>query len=143
MKKRTKFILCILIGYTFLLFYWMIFGFNRTVMPDYSYNLTPFATIRWFWMGAHLSLWERMVNLVGNVVVFIPFGILLPPFFQGKFKQSFLLFFCVLFLFETIQLLTKRGSFDTDDFILNSLGFCLGYCLFRFFNYCFKRICLR
>ncbi|GHV57425.1 hypothetical protein FACS1894182_06220 [Bacteroidia bacterium] len=121
------FILCVLIAYTVLLFYWMIFGFGRTTLPEYSCNLVPFRTIRWYWSGMPVPLWERIVNLAGNIMVFIPFGILLPPLFRGNFKKSFLVFFGFLFLFETIQLITKRGSFDTDDFILNTLGFGLGF----------------
>ena len=34
-------------------------------------------------------------------------------------------------LVETIQLVTKVGSFDVDDMMLNTLGAFLGYVIFK------------
>jgi glycopeptide antibiotics resistance protein len=123
--------LFLLIGYALLLSYWMIFGFGRTTLPEYSYNLVPFSTIRHFLLGEHIALRERLINLMGNIIVFVPFGILLPFRFHGKFKKSLLLFLTGLFMLEALQLLFKRGSFDIDDFILNTAGFLFGYLVFK------------
>ena len=46
MKSHVKIIaLILLIGYTMLLTYWMIWGFGRTTQPEISYNLVPFTTM--------------------------------------------------------------------------------------------------
>ncbi len=73
--------LMLLILYTGLLLYWMFLGFGRTLRPGppYSYNIVPFDTIRQY-LRAMESFPFRVwgVNLLGNIGVFIPFGILVP-----------------------------------------------------------------
>ena len=70
-------------------------------------------------------------NLLGNVVIFVPFGFFMPmasryrSFFSTVF-YSFGLSLCV----ETFQLLTKVGSFDVDDLLLNTIGGLVGYLIF-------------
>jgi glycosyltransferase involved in cell wall biosynthesis len=127
---RMKPALLVLIAYTLLLSYWMLLGFGRVTKPEYSYNLVPFSSIERYLQGGSISLWERLVNLVGNIVVFIPFGILLPLVFR-KFWKSIGVFIGCLFILESLQLIFKRGSFDIDDFILNTIGFLLGYLFFK------------
>ena len=67
----------------------------------------------------------------GLVPFFLPFGFFLPmaskyrSFFAAVF-YSFTLSLCV----ETFQLLTKVGSFDVDDLLLNTIGGVAGYIIF-------------
>lgn len=76
-----------------------------------------------------------MINIVGNVVCFMPFGFLLPTISKSKIVKNVVgVFFCtVLFTtaIETIQLVTKVGAFDIDDIILNTIGGILGYLVMR------------
>ena len=77
------------------------------------------------------SLDAMFTNLFGNVIIFMPFGFFLPmaskyrSFFAAVF-YSFTLSLCV----ETFQLLTKVGSFDVDDLLLNTIGGVAGYIIF-------------
>ena len=79
--------------------------------------------------------WSVLLNLVGNVVAFIPFGVFLPVLFQ-KCRNFFL---TVLFSMEfslcveVIQLVGKVGILDVDDVILNTLGGLFGYVLYWLF----------
>ncbi|MFT9494796.1 VanZ family protein [Anaerosolibacter sp.] len=121
----------IVIGYSMLLSYWMIFGFGRITRPEYMYNLKPFATINQY---LHInsfnpSIW--IVNLAGNIGVFVPFGILIPLTFGGRYMKLLGTFLSGLFVLEVLQLITKRGSFDIDDFILNTIGVTIGYSIYR------------
>jgi glycopeptide antibiotics resistance protein len=110
----------------------MFFGFGRVPGIDYSYNLTPFATINHFLLDNNIQLQQRLINLVGNIAVFVPFGLLLPFLFEKrKYWKSFASFLSGLFVLETLQLLSKRGNFDIDDFLLNTIGFIIGYCIFQ------------
>ncbi|MMZ61620.1 VanZ like family protein [compost metagenome] len=124
-------------GYATLLTYWMIWGFGRTPQSDYLYNIIPFSTISYFIQMDSLS-GVQIINLVGNVGVFVPFGMLI-PLTLGRvgrgLTKSWFLFLCGIFILETAQLLTRRGSFDIDDFILNSLGFLIGYAVFKVIHY--------
>lgn len=90
-------------------------------------NLIPFHTIRAY--IAHGNATLALVNLVGNVVVFIPLG-LLPPLLWERwrnFRGVLLPVLCSLGV-ELTQIFTGR-SVDVDDLILNTLGGLLGWLL--------------
>ncbi|WP_246944742.1 VanZ family protein [Bacillus pinisoli] len=123
-------ILFSLVAYTLVVGYWMLFGFGRTVSPDFMYNLTPFETIIIYMQFDNFNTYSWVMNLLGNIGVFVPFGIFIPLVTRKRLIQSFLLFIICILILETLQLLTKRGSFDIDDFILNSIGFFIGYISF-------------
>jgi len=68
-------------------------------------------------------------NIGGNIIGFIPLGILLPmvfPFLRRWWRLT-LCVFCLSLSFETFQLLTGVGVFDVDDLILNTTGGLIGY----------------
>lgn len=70
-----------------------------------------------------------MLNIVGNVVAFMPFGTSLPLI--NKRYRSFISVLLIGIMFivsiETFQLVMKVGSFDVDDIILNTTGVVIGY----------------
>ena len=77
-----------------------------------------------------------VVNLAGNVVLFIPIGYFLPRLWM-KMRRFFpFLFTCILSvcLVEVLQLLTLLGSMDIDDLILNLFGMIIGYLIFMIFK---------
>ena len=76
-------------------------------------------------------MFAMFTNLFGNVIIFMPFGFFMPM--ASKYRSlfstvfySFGLSLCV----ETFQLVTKVGSFDVDDLLLNTIGGLAGYILF-------------
>ena len=100
-------------------------------MSDYHYNLVPFQEIKRFWhYREQLGVWW-VINLFGNVVIFLPFG-----FFEAMAskQRSFLWImadgFLLSLLVETFQLISKVGRFDVDDLILNTSGVFIGYLIF-------------
>lgn len=100
-----------------------------------SVNLVPLKTIS-FYLAGKPSLGVARINLIGNIIAFVPFGFILPIIF--KRLRSFILIFLLALLFilllETIQLLTTVGAFDVDDITLNILGTVLGYIIFKIFT---------
>ncbi|RCX23866.1 VanZ like protein [Fontibacillus phaseoli] len=136
MKKRnsnTIIPIVLLIAYTILLTYWMVWGFGRSTQADFMYNLKPLFTIKQFLHVDSSHSDAAMINLIGNIVVFTPFGVLLPMILKGRLSKSLLIFIAGLFILETVQLLSRRGSFDIDDFILNSLGYLIGFGVYKLF----------
>lgn len=134
-NKRIRRLAALVLGlYALLLIYWMLWGFGRERQAEYSYNLVPFLTIVEFvQMGP--SLWQaRMINLLGNIAVFVPFGLLLPALMAWTFWRQWALFLGMIGALEAAQLLTRRGTFDVDDFLLNSIGFGLGFLLYAAFS---------
>ncbi|MGL5259026.1 MAG: VanZ family protein [Lachnospiraceae bacterium] len=79
---------------------------------------------------------NAVANLFGNILVFVPFGFMLPSIWTKAKKCMITLFWGLLFVvgIETFQLFSAFGAFDVDDILLNMLGIMLGYLLFVFFQ---------
>ncbi len=73
-----------------------------------------------------------LINIVGNVVVFMPFGFFVPSLKNWSFVRVVLTGFLFSLAVETVQLVTKVGTFDVDDLFLNTIGVALGCILFCF-----------
>lgn len=74
------------------------------------------------------------INLIGNLILFIPFGFLLPVLFKRcSFFKVLFSSFIFSFLIEIIQLFLPRGT-DVDDVWLNCLGGIIGWFLFQYTN---------
>lgn len=128
--KWTLFIL-----YIALMIYFMFFAemFGRTPSDEYRYNLMPFKEIiRFIKYSSTLGIRTVMINLVGNVVVFIPFGMALVSISRRKlgFFAVTLYSASLSISIELIQHLTRVGSCDVDDIILNTIGGMIGYLLY-------------
>lgn len=104
---------------------------------SYHYNLELFKEIGRFIKYRHtLGFQAVTLNLLGNVVAFIPFGFFLPILHQkcrSFFFTTFLSFEFSLMV-ETIQLVSKVGSFDVDDLLLNTIGGAVGCLCFLYMN---------
>ena len=118
---------------------WLLFGQRITGTGEIAplaerMNLDPFATIGRYWpllLGEKGLTLRRLavINLVGNVVMFVPLGFCLPRIFP-RFRGFFRTFFAGLLMIvavEAIQLLTALGVCDIDDLILNMVGITIGY----------------
>lgn len=85
-----------------------------------SVSLIPFKTLRF----------EPYI-LVGNVVMFLPFGFFAAMLWRGwTWKQALALGLCITGVIECWQLCVGR-TFDIDDIMLNTLGVLGGYWLWR------------
>ena len=112
---------------------------GRIPQDGYVYNLTPLKEIKRFmkyiWDNDALGRAARL-NIFGNIIAFIPFGIYLPYTSESKlgFISTFLYTFSLSLTIELVQLITKVGSCDVDDIILNSLGGVIGYILWYIYT---------
>ncbi|NOU78248.1 VanZ family protein [Paenibacillus sp. LMG 31459] len=126
----------LLLIYSAVLIYWMFLGFGRTLQTEgpLRYNLEPLRTMRlYFDMSNGVSYSGRLVNLLGNVAVFVPFGILLPlvsTAYRSVLRLTLVSVLCIIVL-ELMQMLLRAGSLDIDDLLLNLLGVWAGYALLR------------
>lgn len=136
----------------------LVLLFHRT-LPDLSQgsyweivesnlNPKPFETISNFWeilrrpeyyiekLGAERYAAQRqhaIVNLAGNVVMFLPLGFF-PPAIAPKLRALWkMLLLCagIIIAVELTQLFTLLGCCDTDDLILNLAGVAMGYGIWR------------
>ncbi|MCM3618058.1 VanZ family protein [Sutcliffiella horikoshii] len=126
---RSLFYGCILL-YTVALLILLFIRPNDSSMN--SVNLIPFDTIHFYFTGnVHWVI--AFYNLAANIGLFVPFGILLRTITSNKLFLLALPFLLVSAI-EISQYLTRRGSLDIDDLILNVLGFYIGYALYPWFQ---------
>lgn len=73
------------------------------------------------------------VNLLGNILLFIPLGLFPPLLFpkMQRFWKVTVLTAGIMAAVELAQMLLLVGTCDVDDLILNVTGAALGYWLFR------------
>lgn len=121
---------------------WLLFGQRVGWANDLPYltqltnnlNLIPFRTIcRYFGnMCSQELLFESVKNLAGNIILFIPLG-MMPMIWKSmqKFSRYILTVTVIIILVEIIQLFTLLGACDIDDLILNLLGATAGFFLDR------------
>ena len=133
---RRKALWVLLVYYLAILSVLLIFGglFHVDRAWGSAVNLEPFYTIRRFWIhflrtGSPSSL----SNLLGNVVILMPLGVLLPVMFRTlrRFWLTLPLLALVAVGVELLQWLTAAGIADVDDSILNFAGAAVGYVLTR------------
>lgn len=124
---------------------WLLFYRSRVNTDGISYldllkdniNLEPFYTITNYLRVVIKRTNESAfihctINLVGNVVLFIPAGWMLPTIFREFQKFYKFFFYCLLIILciEILQLFSLLGYFDVDDVILNLFGLTIGYLIF-------------
>lgn len=96
-------------------------------------NLIPFRTLRLFagLLNSTRPEYVRsaVINLGGNIVMFIPLGFLLPQVFcrLTSLPRVLLTTAILITAVEIIQLFTLVGCCDIDDLILNLIGSAIGY----------------
>lgn len=92
---------------------------------DFSYNFIP--TIYKIIIGEYtLGSWVKTM-IVGNLLMFIPMGILLSLCFKNINKKNMFKYAILIPLtIEVLQLVVGR-SFDIDDLVMNFLGIVIGY----------------
>lgn len=114
---------CLLFGYLFLTISATIIF--REVSETYRYSFYPFLN--------YTKLYNEMLaQIILNVVMFIPIGFLIGGAVKNMNTLKILGIGCFLSLtIEIIQLLSKRGVFNIDDIIHNTIGGIIGYGIYR------------
>lgn len=113
---------CCMIGYIFFILYMTLF--SRDSKESFQYNFHPFWSYHAIIDGREDLVRENYLN----ILLFIPFGILLWCVLRQKKWWAALTAGCTLSLgIEVIQLMLKRGFCEFDDVFHNSLGTMIGY----------------
>lgn len=96
-----------------------------------GFSFHPFRAWREAWNNFSVTSWA---NVLLNIAMLIPFGVLIPLLFRKCKKWSCMLLvsFGLVLYIETTQYFTGRGIFDIDDIFGNTLGSMIGYFLLMF-----------
>lgn len=125
--------------YITFLIYFLCFAewYGRTGdLGVYRYNLEPLKEIKRFWeYREELGIFAVFANLLGNILIFVPYGFLISVFTRyTRFSRTLIWSFGLSLGVELFQLFTRVGSCDVDDLILNTVGGILGWFLFIICN---------
>ena len=146
MKKRTvrtslwRFLFIVYCNVIVWLLFGREFGWDDGIsyreMLRQNMNITPFYTInnymRVIFGRTNDSVFMHcIINLAGNILLFIPIGVLAPKlwFKMRNFFAFFIIMLLSILIIEFTQLFTLLGCFDIDDIILNMTGLITGYCI--------------
>lgn len=94
-------------------------------------NLVPFASITQ--LIRHTPAQVAFKNIVGNIVLFVPLGLLLPILFS-RLQRPWPMIWrgaAISIAIELAQLVTRARAVDIDDVILNTLGGAIGFAVYR------------
>ena len=120
---NKEFSLIMFIIYLLILFFIVTYPIN-----EYGYNnYNLFRELLRYKIGSN----GFINNIIGNILLFIPFGMFLRYYF--KLKIISLIFITILYSLsiEITQILINR-VFDIDDIILNLIGSIIGYYFSKF-----------
>lgn len=103
-----------------LLLYYLLLSTEKAAS---GINLTPFREMTRYNIGSKLFFY----NVIGNIVLFIPFGYFVSDYLKAK-KIHHILIVSILISLTAELIQYKIGrAFDVDDIILNVLGAILGF----------------
>lgn len=117
-----------LMNLMFIVYLFLLFQLVTTSdFESYSNNFIPFKEIMRYKFDS--SLFYR--NVIGNIVLFMPFGYLVSYYLKNtKYYIALILTFITSVSTEIIQMYIGR-SFDIDDILLNLIGGLIGYLIFK------------
>jgi glycopeptide antibiotics resistance protein len=108
---------------------------NHVNLIPLNFSINCFRLAYW---PHHGLLTFCLLNTLGNIILFLPLGILLPLTFARfrSLKRVMAIAFSLSLSIETIQFFSRfigsPRAVDIDDVLLNTLGACLGFVAYRY-----------
>ena len=140
----------------YVLTYAYLVFFSRSASGQYLVHIDPFADlqkaidtdyglfdfivaifkegVQQAFSHVHVVKFEDVTQVYMNVMLFVPMGYLLPYVFEffrsGSRLRTVFACFVISFVTENLQLIFRRGFYDMDDLLANTLGGLIGHMLF-------------
>lgn len=126
-RKKKIFLFQVIAGLLLVVYLGIVFAstvFTRNSDGIWHYELMPF----WSWREMLLGNTYMLTEIILNVILFLPIGILLPVLFHRTFRwrQGLLIGVLLSSVIEITQLVSCRGLFEWDDMLHNGIGCMLG-----------------
>ena len=108
----------------------LVFDIDRCF--PFRVNLCPFV-----FLFDYPTRQEALLNLIGNIAMFIPLGIVWPSVYKGLDRHWKVIAagFGFSLVIEILQLPFFDRVSDIDDLILNTTGFLIGYGIYLFIRF--------
>ena len=146
--EKDKVIVCLFFLYLLLVIWMIVFKYPvprlKEIIASWrkdviweglgTANFIPFKTIKMYIRYYDLPGLRSFANLFGNVLIFIPMGILMPMAHKSSKNIWIMLLNTFVFVLgiEVFQLFSAFGAFDVDDIILNCFGVLIGRVIYQF-----------
>jgi len=114
-------------AYIFALFIAAVFTRESTVSE--TMMLDPV----WKYLELFQGETKYITEIIVNIIMFIPLGLLLPGFKRIRIGYLLLISVLISITIELLQLITKTGIFEINDLINNIIGFCVGLVVYYLF----------
>lgn len=137
---NKRYLRALFVVYAGIMLFFLFFRGSYNVSGSYwenialNVNFVPLKTVdQMLYLLLHKTNTKLLpfafVNLAGNIICFIPFGLLLPRLWErtGSFWCFLVCTLGTVAVIELLQLFTMRGICDIDDLLLNTVGALLGY----------------
>lgn len=134
-KGANKLTSALSIIYLIALFWILLFklGVRFSYMGKRSVNLIPFNEL----LISNGKI--NVVEIILNIVIFVPLGIYAGVLFKRwTFVNKLFFFFLISLMFEGLQFILRIGAFDSTDIITNILGGIIGILIFEAIEKVFK-----
>lgn len=120
--------LALAVSYVFLVLSITVFSRGHT---DFDLNIIPpfwaYKTI----LAGDIRAHELIAEIIMNVLMLAPLGFLAPFITE---KHPILIGVGCSVVIELIQLVTKKGYFEIDDIIHNTIGILIGFAIYKLFR---------
>lgn len=135
---KTKKMTYVLFGIYFLALAWIILLKGQFSLPKFGFyrniNLIPFQG------SAIINGQIDFDEILGNVLVFFPYGIFMGAlYWEAPFYKKLLPIFFTTLAFETLQYICGIGATDVTDLMTNTAGGLTGLLLYILMEKIFKR----
>lgn len=110
--------------------------FDLNKMYDFNYkfiggfNIVPFKQI--LLMLNNQNRGVAVLNLIGNVLIFLPIGLIVPTLWKNQrtLVNTIVVGFLISLFIEMVQMVLPRAT-DIDDLILNTTGVVIGFLVYK------------
>ena len=97
---------------------------KMTVKERFLYDIIPFQV--------RYEILKELLQFPANALIFAPLGVVLPYAFKKKnIWRDVAICFGISLSIELVQLFTCIGSFATADLFMNTLGYFIGYAIYK------------
>lgn len=137
-----KFYQITIFPYTLFLLYLMFLGMGRFQFDENVIRIEPvFSTVKF--IENTIRWWDIVRIVLGNVLMFIPFGFLGWVFPKlNDLKSLMYTFISSIVIVEGMRYFTRLGIFEIDDILLNSFGVFIGFQIRRLIEKKFTHLVL-
>ena len=141
-KWKKELLILIYAFYLILLYSLTVFRFAYfpwQLHPDFHRSLSEINVVplvNTFKLVYGQSPVDFIYNLYGNILWFVPFGILYPMISKKRQTLISVTFkgMLISISIECLQFILHTGISDIDDVIFNTLGVIVGYCIYQIFR---------